>query len=91
MQVKQADFSGCMDDESEAPTVTRWKSLLAKMNNEGAPLTLKQLAVSGRDLLECVPAPMISQILQRLLYHAACFPEDNTKEKLLSLVRAYTR
>jgi tRNA nucleotidyltransferase (CCA-adding enzyme) len=90
MQVKQADFSGCMDDTSEAPTLTRWKNLLAKMKNEGAPLTLKQLAVSGKDLLERIPAPMISQVLQRLLYHAACFPEDNTQEKLLSLVRAYT-
>ena len=91
LQVKQADFSGCMDDTGEAPTVTRWKGLLSRMEQEGAPLTLKQLAVSGKDLLERVPAPMISQILQQLLYHAACFPADNTKPRLLSLIRVFTK
>ncbi len=84
--IKQADYSGCMDDTSVAPTVKRWKQLLAKMKNEGAPLRLKDLAVGGQDLIHLVPAPMISKTLQELLYHAACFPKDNKKEKLLRLV-----
>ncbi|MBQ2740977.1 MAG: CCA tRNA nucleotidyltransferase [Clostridia bacterium] len=86
LKVKQADYSGCMDDESTAPTVARWKGLLARMRKEGAPLTLKQLDVSGQDLLHLVPAPQIAATLKQLLYHAACFPKDNVKEKLLQLL-----
>ena len=86
LKVKQADYSGCMDDTSVAPTVQRWKNLLARMQEEGAPLTLKQLAVSGKDLIHLVPAPQIAATLQQLLYHAACFPKDNTKERLLALI-----
>ena len=86
LKVKQADYSGCMDDESTAPTVVRWKGLLARMHKEGAPLTLKQLAVSGQDLLRSIPAPQIATTLKQLLYHAACYPKDNVKEKLLQLL-----
>ena len=86
MLIKQADFSGCKDETTVAPTVKRWKALLSNMKKEGAPLCLKELAVGGQDLVHLVPAPMISKILQELLYHAACFPRDNKKEKLLRLV-----
>lgn len=86
LKVKQADYSGCMDDEGTAPTVVRWKELLARMQKEGAPLTLKQLAVSGQDLLRSIPAPKIATTLKQLLYHAACFPKDNSKERLLALI-----
>ena len=86
LKVKQADYSGCMDDTSVAPTVQRWKNLLARMQEEGAPLTLKQLAVSGKDLIHLVPAPQIAATLQQLLYHAAWSPKDNTKERLLALI-----
>ena len=86
LKIKQADYSGCMDDTSTAPTVVRWQQLLARMQEEGAPLTLKQLAVSGKDLIPLVPAPQIAATLQQLLYHAACFPKENTKERLLSLI-----
>lgn len=83
--VKQADYSACMDDLSVAPTVKRWDALLNQMKKEGAPLCLKQLAVSGSDLIHLVPAPMISKILTELLHHAACFPNENKKERLLLL------
>ena len=86
LKIKQADYSGCMDDTSIAPTVARWKQLLTRMQEEGAPLTLKQLAVGGKDLIHLVPAPQIAATLQQLLYHAACFPKENTKERLLSLI-----
>ena len=86
MQIKQADFSGCMDDVGVAPTVVRWKNLLEKMRKERAPLCIKDLAIRGNDLIELVPAPMISAVLQELLYHAVCFPRDNEKMRLLRLV-----
>lgn len=84
--LKQADFSACTDDLSIAPTCSRWKTLLEKLCNERAPLNLKQLAISGKDLLDAGIKPCrISEILQKLLYHAVCNPKDNVKERLIKL------
>lgn len=84
--VKQADFSGCKDDLSIAPTVARWKNLLAQMKKEKVPFTLKEMAVNGDDLLAVgMKKSVISQTLYKLLMHLAVNPQDNNKEKLLSL------
>ncbi len=92
LALKQADFSACTDDLSIAPTCERWRELLAKMQAENAPLTLKQLALSGKDLLELgIPAKRISEVLQALLLHAACNPKDNTKERLKKLALGYVK
>ncbi len=90
MLLKQADFSACKDDLSPAPTCIRWQMLLVKLQEEHAPLCLKQLAVNGQHLLDanCPPAK-ISTVLERLLSHAVCFPADNTKKRLLQLAKAY--
>ncbi|MBO5241002.1 MAG: HD domain-containing protein [Clostridia bacterium] len=84
--IKQADFSACTDDLSIAPTCARWEALLARLRKERAPLTLKELALSGKDLLNAGVEPRrISEILQTLLYHTVCNPKDNTKERLIKL------
>ena len=84
--LKQADFSACTDDLSPAPTCVRWQNLLQKMKEEGAPLSLRELAVSGKDLLALnIPQKEISTVLSRLLLHAACNPKDNKIERLLLL------
>lgn len=81
--LKQADFSGCKDNLSPAPTVVRWKALLAQMKAEKVPFSLKELAVKGNDLLALgIPAPSISTILQKLLEHTAITPQDNEKQRL---------
>ncbi len=83
--LKQADFSACTDDLSPAPTCVRWQALLEKMQSQNVPFTLKQLAVSGKDLLNVVPTSSISDILNQLLLHTACNPQDNEKTKLLRI------
>lgn len=89
LQVKQADFSGCKDDTSIAPTCKRWTALLEQMKQEHVPFTLKQLAVNGNDLLSAgLPAHRLSTILNKLLLHTATNPKDNEKIKLMKL--AYT-
>lgn len=86
LQVKQADFSGCKDDTSIAPTCKRWTALLEKMKNENVPFTLKQLAVKGNDLLSAgLPAHRLSNILHKLLLHTATNPKDNEQAKLIKL------
>ncbi len=90
IKLKQADFSACMDDTSEAPTARRWKALIAKMKAEGAPFTLKELALSGRDLLTLeLPAKKFSALLEKLLLHACCNPQDNQKDRLLKLAKGF--
>ena len=75
-----------MDDFSIAPTVKRWKEVLAKMKEENAPLRLKDLALTGTDILALgVPAHKISDVLNALLLQAAVTPKDNTKERLTQL------
>ena len=88
--IKQADFSGCKDDTSIAPTCERWNLLLQKMQAENVAFTLKQLAVNGNDLLNAgLPAPHLSTILHKLLLHVAVNPKDNEKGKLIKLAYAF--
>ncbi len=84
--LKQADFSACTDDLSTAPTCARWKTILEKLRAERAPLSLKELAVSGKDLLDLGIEPkQIAQKLQALLFHAVVNPKDNAPERLKKL------
>ncbi len=85
--LKQADFSACADDTSIAPTRARWENLLSKMKNESVPFSLKELAVSGNDLLRILPPHRIGEILNALLMHTAVLPKDNEKEKLLKIAQ----
>ncbi|MBR2904236.1 MAG: CCA tRNA nucleotidyltransferase [Clostridia bacterium] len=90
MLLKQADFSGCMDNLSPAPTVVRWRALLAEMERQKAPLTLKQLAVDGKDLVSAgVEGKKVGEILQKMLRYAAVHPQDNRREKLLRLLNLF--
>lgn len=90
LALKQADFSACMDDESEAPTCARWRKLLAQMQRENAPFTLKNLQVNGTDLLALGVQPAkISAVLHKLLLHAVTQPSDNKKERLLQLAKGF--
>lgn len=92
LKLKQADFSGCTDDLSVAPTCAKWQALLNKLQIEGAPLTLKQLAVTGKDLLDLsVPPTHVSKLLQTLLLHAVCNPKDNEKKRLCKLALAFDK
>ena len=88
--LKQADFSACTDDLSVAPTLLKWQLLLEKMQDEGVPFRLKQLAVGGRELLAIgIPPHCISNVLESLLKHTATNPVDNTKQRLLRLAPSF--
>ena len=90
LAIKQADCSGCKDNLSIAPTCLRWQGILDEMHAQGVPFTRKQLAVTGKDLLdEQIPAPLVSKILQELMMHTAVCPQDNKKPRLLTLANAF--
>ena len=52
-------------------------------------VSLKNLAVTGRDLIGagCKPGPRLGEILDAMLAHVLEYPEDNTKEKLMDLLK----
>ena len=52
-------------------------------------LSLKELAVDGKDLIELgmKPGKELGEALEMLLGHVLDFPEDNTREALLKLLK----
>lgn len=52
-------------------------------------LTLKELAVKGGDLIELgmKPGKELGEALEKMLQHVLNTPEDNTREKLLKLLK----
>ncbi len=92
LALKQADFSACKDDLSPCPTGNRWKALLKKMQAEKVPFSLKELAVSGKDLATAgIPNQQLSNTLHALLMHTAITPKDNTPERLLRIALGLTK
>ena len=82
--LKQADFSACRDDTSPAPTVVKWEGVLQKMKAEGAPLTLSELAVTGKDALNAgIPPHEVGNVLHLLLFDCALSMAKNERATLL--------
>lgn len=83
--LKQADFSACKDDLSEAPCVTKWKKIILNMQAEGVPFTLKQLAVRGNELIDAGISPdQTAKTLKFLLEQAAMGCVGNDRQKLVA-------
>lgn len=84
LMLKQADYSACKDDLSQAPCVKKWKNIIGKMKSEGVPFTLKQLAIKGNELIDAgICAEQVGKTLAFLLEQAAMGCVPNVKEKLL--------
>lgn len=75
--------------EGEIYTVNKFKRIYAEMKREGAPFTLKELNISGKDLEEAgiAKGKQIGIVLNRLLIAAAKRPKVNKKERLINLAR----
>jgi tRNA nucleotidyltransferase (CCA-adding enzyme) len=59
----------------------------------GSPLTLRELAVDGNDLVDglgLTPGPIVGQLLERLLGSVIADPSRNTRERLLAEARTWT-
>lgn len=60
------------------------------MSEDNTPFSLKELAINGRDLMKKgYPAPLLSQLLKKLLLHVAATPSDNEKHRLLGLAKGF--
>lgn len=86
LMLKQADYSACKDSTEIAPTVKRWKKILAKMEKNNAPIKIKDLAVTPEDLIrEGFVGKEIGEALDYLLKVAVVKPKLNQKDTLISI------
>lgn len=84
--LKQADYSACKDDISPAPTVIKWEKIMADMREEGAPTTLKELKIDGRDLAALgIRGEETGRKLAELFRLAVLDGRLNDRQKLLEL------
>lgn len=67
----------------------RWRALYEVMRADGSPFSLAELAVGGADALAAgiAAGPAVGELLERLRQHCLRFPKDNTRERLMRLIR----
>jgi tRNA nucleotidyltransferase (CCA-adding enzyme) len=78
------------DPEPEFDNLNRLQARVARLLAEGAALSIKDLAINGRDLITSVglqPGPVMGRILRELLEEVTDSPERNTRDVLLQRAR----
>lgn len=90
--LRQADFSACKDDVSPAPGVVKWQRILAKMQSEGVPFSVRELAVTGADVTaRGVYGEAVGKMLEELLDYCIQDGSRNTREHLLKHLDRITK
>lgn len=88
LEVKAADLAAQSDYQrtEKREWLERLRGLYEEIEREGDCLTIKDLAVNGRDLIQAgiTPGPQLGCTLQKLLEIVLEDPEKNTREYLLS-------
>lgn len=86
--LKQADFMASMESKDTAPTIIKWKKIIAKMQEQKVPFTLKDINLTALDLQNLgYKGKEIGQTLEKLWENLIQNPEDNVREKLLKMVQ----
>ena len=69
--------------------LAEYERMYQKILEKNQCLSLKELAVDGKDLIELgmKPGKELGEALEMLLGHVLDFPEDNTREALLKLLK----
>lgn len=87
LQVKAADTmaQSLFEREEKLEWIARVEELYQEILKDKECLSLKDLAVTGRDLIQagCAPGPELGRILNEMLQDVLEHPEHNTKEYLL--------
>lgn len=90
--LKQADFSACKDDLSPAPSMLKWRRVLAEMEREGVPFTLAALAVNGRDMAALgLRGEQVGAALLALQNYCVEDGRRNRRETLLARAKKFAR
>lgn len=88
--IREADFRGSIGEYVEVKSAIRWRRVLEDMKAKHTPFSENELACTGKDVMEWLslpPSPRIGEIKEALLLHCAVRPQDNSREKLMRIVR----
>ncbi len=88
--LREADVHGSGVEKGSVATAERWRSVIRKMEAEGAPFSEKDLKADGSDIarwLGIPPGVKVGEVKRALLIHCAVSPSDNIPEKLERLAR----
>lgn len=90
--IREADIAAQSDNlehKKELYNINIMKKIIFEfIYHKNQPIFLCDLAINGVDLVNIgLKGEIIGKVLKRLLKHVWSIPEDNTKEKLLSLVK----
>ncbi len=87
--VKRADIMAQSDyqRQEKLELADAWESQYREITAKRQCVSLKNLSVSGRDLISAgmEPGPGLGKMLQQMLAHVLEVPEDNTREKLFEI------
>lgn len=89
LEVQRADIlaQSLYKREEKRKRLSSVKALYKEIMDRGECISLKTMALTGRDLIDAgyAPGKELGEILERLLAHVLENPEDNKKEILLKL------
>lgn len=95
LEVKQADIlaQSTFNRENKIKRLNALRQIYEEILKSGDCLTLKELAVTGRDLMEIgiMPGQRLGQILRQLLEIVTEQPDANRKDRLLEEARKLMR
>lgn len=93
LQIQTADTLAQSENwrRQKLERIEKVSGLYKKIMEEHQCVGLKDLALSGRDLIELgiKPGPRLGELLNAALEHVLDVPEDNTKESLTEFCRRY--
>ena len=82
--LREADFAGSGRNHA-AHSAAKWRQELAKLQEAGAPMSVSDLPISGKDLMREMhmgPGPQIGELLEKLLLYAQQHPAQNNYQSL---------
>jgi putative nucleotidyltransferase with HDIG domain len=88
LALRRADQVGACGDVAPSPALAAFSRRLEKVLAAGRALTLRDLAVDGRDIMQALglaPGPQIGVLLAQLLESVLEDPELNNREALLAI------
>ncbi|MGI6168542.1 MAG: CCA tRNA nucleotidyltransferase [Christensenellales bacterium] len=93
IHLRRADVVGS-GRTTDCPTADKWQQELNAMLEQNAPFSIRELAISGHDIMQALgigPGPEIARIQRALLNLCLKNPARNRKDCLLHAVRSYRR
>jgi hypothetical protein len=94
LALRRADQVGTCGDSSPSQALAAFSRRLEKVLQAGRALTLRDLAVDGRDLMQALglpPGPRVGVLLGQLLESVLEDPALNTRETLLAIAGRFYR